>query len=227
MGFQRRNFLFSIVSLPASTLLAGRALPGLTATVYNGYELHTALQAAGHGSMITLAPGSYGDIGLVLASSDISVRVQSPWEVLRSPLLVSGDFADLDGLAFEKGVHLAGTGLVIANSSFVGNGIQITGVNTEVQHCDFGHYQGKAVDVRATAIGAYIHDNTFHDGQSSNAIMVGASTADTNKRVGARIINNTFQNCASASIKYKLQVIRKYMQRQSSHKLQQHFEPSW
>ena len=63
MPLPRRNFLFGIAALPATSLLAGRQLPGLTTTVYNGYELHTALQAAGPGSSLLLAPGTYGDTG--------------------------------------------------------------------------------------------------------------------------------------------------------------------
>ena len=43
MALRRRNVLFGIMSLPASTLLSGRPIPGLTTTVYNGYELHTAM----------------------------------------------------------------------------------------------------------------------------------------------------------------------------------------
>ena len=86
--------------------------------MYNGYELHTALQAAGPGSRLLLAPGNYGDIGqFVLASSNISVRVQAPSRtILRAPLVVTGDQVDLDGLALMEDVHLAGLGLVIGNS---------------------------------------------------------------------------------------------------------------
>ena len=63
MTVGRRRFLFGIAALPASSLLAGRPLPGLQATVYNGYELHTVLQTAGKGSSILLAPGNFGDFG--------------------------------------------------------------------------------------------------------------------------------------------------------------------
>ncbi len=78
MSSARRRFLFGIAALPAGSLLAGRPLPGLVATVHNGYELHTALQTAGEGSSILLAPGHFGDIGqFILTSSNISVRVQT------------------------------------------------------------------------------------------------------------------------------------------------------
>ena len=210
MPLHRRNFLFGIAAIPATSLLAGRPLPGLTATVYNGYELHTALQTAGPGSSILLAPGNYGDIGqFVLASSNISVRVQAPARtILRSPLVVTGDEVGLDGLALMEDVHLAGTGLVIGNSMFVGSGLKLTGVGSEVHHCDFGQYKSKAVDVRATATGAYIHDNVIHDPASSgsNAIMVGVSTKDTGKVLGARIENNRIENTilgSSETISFK------------------------
>jgi hypothetical protein len=203
MSASRRKVLFGIAALPAGHLLAGRLLPGLTATVYNGYELHTAMQTAGPGSSILLAPGNYGDIGrFFLAGSNVSVRVQAPLRtILRVPLVVEGDFVELDGLAFEGGVHLAGAGEVIANSSFTGNGIEIRGVNTEVHHCDISRYSDRAIDVRSSASGVYIHDNTIHDclPGAGPGIMIGTSTRDTNKRVGARVVSNTCINLAAGS----------------------------
>jgi hypothetical protein len=203
MSVSRRKILFGIAALPAGHLLAGRLLPGLTATVYNGYELHTALQAAGPDSSILLAPGDYGDIGrFILAGSNVSVRVQAPLRtILRVPLVVEGDFVELDGLAFEGGVHLAGAGEVIANSSFTGNGIDFRGVNTEVHHCDISHYSGRGIFARGTAVGANIHDNTIHDclPGAESGIRIGASTRDTNKRVGARVVSNTCINLAAGS----------------------------
>ena len=201
MGASRRNILFGIAALPAGSLLAGRRLPGLTATVYNGYELHTALQAAGPGSSLLLAPGDYGDIGrFILAGSNISLRVQAPLRtILRVPLVAEGDFVELDGLAFEQGVHLAGISGMVANSAFTGNGINVSGVNAEVHHCDISRYSDRGIDVRATATGAYIHDNRIHDclPGASAGIMVGTATADSSKRVGARIVNNTCTNLAA------------------------------
>jgi hypothetical protein len=77
MILHRRNVLFGIASLPASTLLAGHQLVGLTATVYNGYELQTALQAAGAGSSILLAPGNYGDLGGLLRVTQPEVTIRA------------------------------------------------------------------------------------------------------------------------------------------------------
>ena len=103
MPLARRNVLFGIAALPASSLLGGRPLPGLSLTVFNGYELHTALQAAGSGPSILLAPGNYGDVGrFTLANSGVSIRVQSPLRtILRAPLEVRGDRVELEGLTFE------------------------------------------------------------------------------------------------------------------------------
>jgi hypothetical protein len=203
MAFQRRNVLFGILSLPASTLLSGRPLPGLTATVYNGYEFHTAIQAAGPGSSIMLAPGNYGDIGsFIFTSSNVSVGVRSLHQaVFRSPLIVNGDFVDLQGLAFEQGLQLVGTGLVIGTSKFTGNGIDAKGVNTEVHHCDISRYGGNAIDISANATNAYVHHNHIHDSISGSrsAIGVGQATVDTNKRVNARLVNNLMQNCVPGS----------------------------
>jgi hypothetical protein len=203
MSVSRRKVLFGITAIPVGHLLAGRPLPGLTTTVYNGYELHTAMQTAGPGSSILLTPGDYGDIGrFILAGSNVSLRVQAPLRtILRAPLVVKGDFVELDGIAFESGVHLAGTGEVIANSSFTGNGIEIRGISTEVHHCDISRYGDRGIDVRTSATGAYIHDNTIHDclPGAGVGIMIGTSTRDTNNRVGARIVNNTCINLAAGS----------------------------
>jgi hypothetical protein len=203
MSVSRRNVLFGIAALPASSLLAGRPLPGLTATVYNGYELHTALQVAGPHSSILLAPGDYGDIGrFILTGSNLSLRVQTPLRtIVRVPLVVNGDFVELDGLAFEEGIHLVGRMGVTANSAFTGNGIEITGVNAEVHHCDISRYSDRGIDVRSSAIGVYIHDNRIHDclPGAGPGLMIGTSTADTNKRVGARVVNNTCTNLAAGS----------------------------
>jgi hypothetical protein len=184
-------------------VLSGHPLPGLTATVYNGYEFHTAIQAAGPGSSIMLAPGNYGDIGsFIFASSNVSVRVHSPHRaIFRSPLVVNGDFVDLDGLAFEEGVHLVGTGALLQNSKLTGSGLSASGVNTEIHHCDISRFKGKAIAVSANAANAYVHDNYIHDclPGAGNAVMVGESTRDTNKRVGARVVNNRCVNLASGT----------------------------
>lgn len=205
MAFQRRNFLFGIASLPASSLLAGRALPGLTATVYNGYELHTALQTAGSGSIITLAPGNFGDIGsFVLASSDVSVRVQAPLRTtLRSRMVVNGSFVDVDGLAFEEGVELVGTGVSVANSRFNGNGVSVSGVNAVVANNEIGPYRDKAITVHGSATGATVRSNYIHDAiggaSGAAAIQVGLSMNDSERPIRARIENNRIERCDAGS----------------------------
>jgi hypothetical protein len=204
MSFQRRNVLLGIAALPASSLLAGRPLPGLTATVYNGYELHTALQAAGAGSEIILAAGAYGDVGGVLRITQASVRLRAePGAVLReSTLVIEGDDVLVDGLTIMPvgNVHLT-AGEVIDRRTITGNGLEIRGVNAEVRNCDISRYSDRGIDVRASATGAYIHDNHIHDclPGASVGCMIGTSTADTNKRVGARVVNNTCTNLAAGS----------------------------
>lgn len=203
MALHRRNVLFGILSLPASTLLSGRPVPGLTATVYNGYELHTAIQAAGPGSSIVLAPGNYGDIGsFILAGSNVSVRVQTQHRaVFRSPVVVNGDFVDLDGLAFEEGIHLVGTGLKLQGSRLTGQGITTSGVNAEIANCQISNYKGQGIQVSANATNCYVHDNHVYNALAgaSCAIRVGEATKDTNKRTGARIINNRCSNTTAGS----------------------------
>jgi Chondroitinase B len=206
MPLKRRNFLFGIASLPASSLLAGRALPGLTATVYNGYELHTALQAAGAGSTILLAPGNFGDIGsFVLAGSDISVRVQAPLRTtLRSRMVVNGSFVDLDGLAFEEGIELIGTGVSISNNRFNGNGVRVSGVNAVVANNEIGPYRDKAIIIHGSATGATVRGNYIHDamGGSSDgfaAVQVGESMNDSERLIRARVENNRIVRCDAGS----------------------------
>jgi hypothetical protein len=118
MAPSRRNVLFGIASLPAASLVGRRPLPGLTATVYNGHELTAAFRAAGAGSVITLAPGDFGDVGpFVLTGSDISLRVQTPLRtVLRSRMIVRGSLVELDGLDLDDGIDLEGDGLSLVNS---------------------------------------------------------------------------------------------------------------
>jgi Chondroitinase B len=205
MTVGRRRFLFGIAALPASSLLAGRPLPGLQATVYNGYELHTVLQTAGEGSSILLAPGNFGDIGqFVLASSNISVRVQNPKRtVLRSPLIVQGNQVDLDGLAFEEGVVLAGDGLTIVGSVFTGKGMDVSGVGAEVAGCELSAFTGRGICIKGSAQNPYIHHNYIHDSKGSGlgtaAIQVGLSMRDSNRRISARIDTNRIERCRGSS----------------------------
>jgi hypothetical protein len=143
MGLARRNILFGIAAMPLGTLLAGRAVPGLTATVYNGHELHTALGVAGTGSRIVLAPGDYGDIGRFVSSQpQVRLVAQVPHRtVLRSPLVLRGDGACLEGLAMDCGdddgdagfgIHLAGSGQTVIGQKMSGRGLNISYRRTEV-----------------------------------------------------------------------------------------------
>jgi hypothetical protein len=200
MALHRRHVLFGIASLPASSLLAGRSLPGLNATVYNGYELHTTLQVAGPGSSIVLAPGDYGDIGrLELHTEDVTLQAQHA--VLRTPLVVDGDRACLDGLECTEGAIFLAAGLTISGSTFTGQGIEVRGAGTVVTDCNISRYGDTGIDVRASAVGSNIHHNNIHDCLSGAgpAIMVGVSMRDTSKRVNCTVADNTITNCAAGS----------------------------
>lgn len=201
MPLSRRNVLFGITALPASALLGRRPLPGLSLTVCNGYELRSALQAAGAGSSIVLAPGNYGDVGgFSLASSGVSLRVQSPLRtVLRAPLEVHGDRVDLDGIAFEEHVHLAGAGLTITNSQLNG-GLNISGIDVEVAYCEIGGHVGRGIAIGSTARNCHVHHNYLHDqisaGDDGNAtILVGGSMRSTDTPVNALIEYNLLERC--------------------------------
>lgn len=203
MTLPRRRFLLGVAALPASSVLAGRPLPGIVATVHNGYELHTALQTAGAGSSIVLAPGNFGDIGqFILASSNVSIRVQVPQRtVLRSPVVVQGNLVDLEGLAFQEGIVLVGDGLTITGSVFAGSPLEIRGVGTEVAGCEFHSYKSRAISINGTAQNPYIHHNYIHDCMSgaNSAVRVGQSTRDSNRRISARIDSNRFERCRPGS----------------------------
>jgi hypothetical protein len=213
MASHRRNVLFGIASLPASTLLTGHRLVGLTATVHNGYELHTALQATGPGGSILLAPGNYGDLGglLRVTQPEVTIRAEPGAVIHRTSLRVEAPGVLVDGLAFvgspdipddsepdeHPWLHMAA---VIENRSFTSM-LTVNAADTEIRRCDFSRYSGKAIDVRAGGVRAYIHDNNFHDCLSGagSATMVGASMSDTNKNLAARLINNTCTNLAPGS----------------------------
>jgi hypothetical protein len=107
----------------------------------------------------------------------------------------------LHELAFTEGLHLIGTGAVVAASKLTGQGLSATGVSSEVHHCDISRYKGKAISVSANATNAYIHDNYIHDclPGAGNAVMVGQATSDTNKQVRARVVNNRCVNLAAGT----------------------------
>jgi hypothetical protein len=213
MSFSRRNILFGISALPASSLLAGHQLVGLTATVYNGYELQTALSAAGPGSSILLAPGTYGDLGglLRLTQPEVTIRAEPGAIIYHTSLRIEAPGVLVDGLTFvgspdipddaEPDMHPWLYMAAVMESRSFASTLTVNAAGTEIRNCDFSRYSGKAVDVRAGGVNAYIHDNNFHDCLSgaSSAIMVGASMSDTNKNIGARLINNRCANLAAGS----------------------------
>jgi hypothetical protein len=197
---RRREVLFGIAALPAASLPGRRPLPGLVATVYNGHELDLALRAAGPGSSVLLAPGDYGDAGgrFSLAGGRVSLRVQAPGRAtLRQHLAVEGAFAELDGLAFRSGVTLAGDGVLIANSTFRGQGVRVTGVNAVVYACDIADFTGYGVDVRASALNTRVRDNRIRNG--SSAVALGQSTIDTDIPLGADVVGNWVEACTGYS----------------------------
>jgi Chondroitinase B len=202
----RRNVLYGLVSLPASRLLAGRSVPGLNATVYNGFELQAALQMAGPNSIITLASGSFGDAGrFVLSSTGVSIRVRSPLQtVLHAPMVIRANGVELQGLSFGSELLLVGAGLVIGNSVFRGAaGVNITGIGTEVSYCEFAGFTGVACRIRNTAKNAFVHHNYFHDSQGSGngheGIQIAQSLADTDKKLNALVEYNLLELCNAES----------------------------
>jgi hypothetical protein len=213
MILHRRNILFGIASLPASTLLDRRQLVGLTATVYNGYELYAALQAAGPGSSILLAPGTYGDLGglLRVTQPEVTIRAEPGAMIYHTSLRIEAPGVLVDGLAFvgspdipddaELDMHPWLYMAAVMESLSFASTLTVNAAGTEIRNCDFSRYSGKAIDVRAGGVNAYIHDNNFHDCLSgaSSAIMVGASMSDTDKNIGARLINNECANLAAGS----------------------------
>jgi hypothetical protein len=213
MSVSRRKILFGIAALPTSSLLAGHQLVGLTATVYNGYELKTALQAAGPGSSILLAPGTYGDLGglLRVTQPEVIIRAEPGAIIHHTGLRIEAPGVLVDGLAFVGSPDIPGDAepnqhpwlymaAVIENRSFTST-LTVSAAGIEIRRCDFSRYSGKAIDVQAGGVNAYIHDNNFHDCLSGaySAIMVGASMSDTNKNIGARLINNRCTNLAAGS----------------------------
>jgi hypothetical protein len=196
----RRNVLFGIMSLPAASLAGRRPLPGLTATVYNGHELRAAFQAAGAGSVITLAPGDFGDVGpFALSASEVSLRAQAPLRTaLRSTLVVQGSSVDLDGLGFEDGLVLAGNGLSVANGRVGGRGVLVAGSGASLSNNQISGGGGSfAISVGGSARGPRITNNYIRNCRA--AIGLGVSMATSNTRVGALVQGNRIEDCTGGS----------------------------
>ena len=196
----RRNVLFGIMSLPAASLPGRRPLPGLVATVHNGHELGAAFRAAGPGSTITLAPGDFGDVGpFALSASEVSLRAQAPLRtMLRSALVVRGSMVELDGLAFEDGVVLAGAGLSVANGRVRGRGVLVAGDGASLSNNQIsGVGTGFAINVGGSARGARVTNNHIRNCRA--AVGVGVSMATSNTRVGALVQGNRIEDCTGGS----------------------------
>ena len=214
MILHRRNILFGIASLPASTLLARRQLVGLTATVYNGYELHTALQAAGPGSSILLAPGTYGDLGSLLrvTQPEVTIRAEPGAIVYHTSLRIEAPGVLVDGLAFVGSPDIPDDAEPDMHPwLYMAAVIERPQPSRARSRSTLLVLRSETATSAATAarrsmsgpggVHAYIHDNNFHDCLSGagSAIMVGASMSDTNKNIGARLINNRCTNLAAGS----------------------------
>ena len=196
----RRNVLFGIMALPAASLPGRRPLPGLVATVHNGHELRAAFQAAGAGSVITLAPGDFGDVGpFALTGGEISLRAQAPLRtILRSRMLVQGSLVELDGLDFEDGVVLAGAGLSVANGRVRGRGVLVAGTGASLSNNQIsGVGRGFAINVGGSARGARVTNNYIRN--CSAAIGVGVSMATSDTRIGALVQGNRIEDCTGGS----------------------------
>jgi hypothetical protein len=143
---------------------------------------------------------------------EVTIRAEAGALIYHTSLRIEAPGVLVDGLAFvgspgipddvEPDTHpWLYMAAVIENRAFTST-VRVDAADTEIRRCDFSRYSGKAIDVRASALRTYIHDNSFHDCLSgaSCAIMVGASMNDTNKNVGARLINNRCTNLATGSV---------------------------
>ena len=201
MTLHRRDFLHGVLSVPVGTsLLADFSMPRISASAENGAELQAALRAAQPGSVINLAPGNYGDVSLLdLTVPDVTIRSSVPHAaILRAPMEVTGERAKLLDLAFwgegEDNIYM------VAKAS-CSNSLVVSASNVEVAGCDFGFFPARAMLVRYTGVGVYIHNCKFHDnrngGGNSNAheaIALGYDNPNSSKALKARVIANEMWN---------------------------------
>ena len=200
MSLQRRNFLHGVLALPGVAPLGYGIGPSFGTPVRSAEELKAALAAAMPGTTIVLAPGDFGNVGQFdLSVPDVTIRASVPLRsIIRSPLEISGDRAQIVDLAFcgEGDDNLYMVAVAACSDS-----IAVSASGVEVRGCDFGHFPKRAIYTRHTATGIYIHDCSFHDnlkgGDASDsnnheAIALGYSNLYSRTSQKARVINNRF-----------------------------------
>jgi len=222
-----RRRALALLSGTGVALLARPSLsfPGLALGVSNGPELAAALRiaAAVLGTVVTLAPGTYGDVGrslVVPPGTTLRAAVRRRRTVLR-PGLELGRGAVLDGLALTgpdgipvtyeadrpRGPAAEGAALSAeATYTVVGSTkVSIRDASVVVRLCEFFGTAGVAVTVWASARGPLIAENLFHDpagnpnGDNEATIQCGRAMADTNAPIGARIYRNRMERWRTGS----------------------------
>jgi hypothetical protein len=197
----RRIILHGICTLPAiaAALAGARSARAVSAIVHNGPELAAALHIAGPGSVVTLAPGDYGDVAGFVAPGGVTVRSLVPHRAaLRAPLLLEGAGTDCDGLCHHEDMVVLAAGLLVQNQKFVGKTLTVSGTDTEVRNCEFSGSPSRMIDVTRTSRRAYIHHNTFRDGDAV-AVGIGSGHATSNTLIAARVEHNTIRNIKGRS----------------------------
>ena len=202
MSMRRRNFLHGVLAVPGVASLAHGIRPSFGTSVRTGEELKAALAAAAPGTTIVLAPGDFGDVAQFdLSVPDVTIRASVPLRsIVRSPLEISGDRAQIVDLAFR------GEGddnLYMVAVAACSDSISVSASGVEVRGCDFGYFPKRAIYTRHTASGIYIHDCSFHnnvnggnasDSNNHEAIALGYSNLYSRTSQKARVINNEFWN---------------------------------
>lgn len=208
MHLQRRAFLHGILAAPVGLMAGHRSPARFEAVASNGVELQAALRRAQPGSIVTLAPGDFGDVGAFeLTAPEVTIRALSPLvSVLRDPLLVNGERAALVDLAFYddvEGIFLAthASPAKTAPAARCSDSLTITAPDVEVRGCTFGYFPARAILVRPGGLRSLITGCSFHSnrdgGGSSNAheaISLGYDNANSNTRMQARVVGNRLWN---------------------------------
>ena len=196
MSLPRRDFLHGVLTLPGVASLGYGIAPSLGSSVRSGGELKAALRAATPGTTIVLTPGDFGGVTqFELTVPNVTLRASVPLRsILRSPLVVRGDYARIVDLAFrgdgEDNLHM----VAVAACK---DSILITSNDVEVNDCDFSYFPQRAIFVRS-GLRSYIHDCSFHNNtkgsiaNSHEAIGLGYSNQYSRTSMKARIINNKF-----------------------------------
>lgn len=197
-------------SPPASTRSGHAGLVSQEVSVATSGELERALAAAGPGTVITLAPGTYVRDGgdRWVATNDGTAREPIVVRGPRSAILAS------DGITGDYGLHVTGDHYVLQGFSVreATKGIVLDGsVGTVIDGVDVGEVGEEGVHFRSCSSDGILRNSTIHDTgrrkpQFGEGVYVGSANSNWDRYAcrggvddteGVLIEGNTFRDIAA------------------------------